>query len=164
MPLTRFLETDDSTRSLFQRAALAAIVAAHGAQKLLGWFGGWGFDGAMRYFTDDVGVPAAVAFLIILLESLGMVALAAGFLTRLMAGSISLVMLGAIVLADGKNGFFLNWGGVAGRGEGIEFHLLVLALAIPLAFTGAGALSVDRWLSRRLVPTSAAPALASSRI
>jgi putative oxidoreductase len=160
--MKRFFETDDSIRSLFQRAALAAIVSGHGAQKLLGWFGGWGFEGTMRYFTDDIGAPAAVAFLIIVLESLGMLALAAGFLTRLLAAGVTLVMAGAIAFEHGKVGFFLNWGGAAGRGEGYEFHLLALALSIPLVLSGAGAWSIDRLLARRLSST-ASPSLAAAR-
>jgi len=160
--MKRFFDTDESLATLFQRVLLATVVAGHGAQKLFGWFGGYGFDGTVQYFTGSIGIPTAMAVLIIVMETAGMFALAAGFLTRLLAAGTSLVMLGAIAFEHGKVGFFLNWGGVAGRGEGYEFHLLALALSIPLVATGAGAWSLDRRIARRLAP-SAPPSLAAAR-
>ena len=160
--MKRFFDTDESLRSLFQRVLLATVVAGHGAQKLFGWFGGYGLDGTMQYFTESVGAPAVVGLLIIVLETAGMLALAAGFLTRFLAAGTTLVMLGAIAFEHGKVGFFMNWGGVAGRGEGYELHLLALALSIPLVATGAGAGSLDRLIARRL-GSSASPRLAAVR-
>jgi putative oxidoreductase len=157
--MSRFFATDESMRSLFQRAALAALVFPHGAQKLLGWFGGYGFAGVFHWFTQDMGVPAPLAVLVILVESLGMIALAAGFLTRLVAAGFAATMVGAIVLVHGQFGFFMNWTGAQG-GEGFQYHLALLALAVPLAITGGGAWSIDGVIARRL--RSETPALATA--
>jgi putative oxidoreductase len=147
--MIRFFATDDSRTLLFQRLVLAVVVLGHGAQKLLGWFGGYGFEGTMGYFTGTIGAPAAVAVLIILLETFGMIALAAGALTRFLAGSLGVVMVGAIAFEHGRHGFFMDWSG-AMAGEGFEFHLLALALSLPLAVRGAGAWSIDGLMARTL--------------
>lgn len=147
--LQRFFATNDSRFQLVARAALGALIFPHGAQKLLGWFGGHGFSGTMGYFTGTLHVPAAAAFLVILAESLGAVGLVLGLGTRLAAAGLSLTMLGAIAMAHAPHGFFMNWYGQQ-QGEGFEYHLMVLAIAVPLAVWGAGARSVDGWLARRL--------------
>jgi len=147
--MKRFFDTHDSRSVTFQRLVLAVVIGAHGAQKLLGWFGGYGFDGTMRWFTHDMGTPAFVALLVILGDSLGMVALAAGFLTRFVALGAAVTMAGAIILLHAQNGFFMNWAGTL-AGEGFELHILALGLALPLVVTGGGAWSVDRLLARRL--------------
>jgi putative oxidoreductase len=141
--------TDASTTRLAQRLLLAAVFLPHGAQKLLGWFGGYGFSATMRYFTEQGGLPAPIAFLVIIGESLGAVALALGFLSRVTAAGLALVMAGAVVLVHGANGFFMNWFG-AQKGEGFEYHLLVLALALPIVFLGGGRASLDAAIARRL--------------
>ncbi len=146
--MTTFFATSESWRGLVQRLVLAFVVFAHGGQKLFGWWGGYGYEGTMGYFAS-LGVPAAMANLVILTETAGMLALAAGFATRLVAGGLSLIMLGAIVLQHAQFGFFMNWGGNLG-GEGFELHLLALALSVPLALTGAGKLSVDGLIAQRL--------------
>jgi putative oxidoreductase len=151
--MTRLFSTDDSTTRLAQRLVLAAVMFPHGAQKLIGWFGGHGFSGTMAFLTGKVGLPAPVAFLVIVAESLGALALALGFLSRLTALGIAAVMIGAIALVHARVGFFMNWAGTQ-QGEGLEYHLLALALAIPIVVLGGGRLSVDGWLARRL----AAPA------
>src|ERR1044071_10168275 len=83
---------------LFTRLLIAFVVFGHGAQKLFGWFGGYGFDGTVGYFTTTVGLPYLLAVLIILAESLGMVALAMGLFSRFIAGSVIAIMLGAVVV------------------------------------------------------------------
>jgi putative oxidoreductase len=160
--MKRIFATDPSLVPLAQRLVLALVIGAHGAQKLLGWFGGWGLGGTLRWFTQDMGVPAGLALLIVLGESLGMIALAAGFLTRFMGAVATASMVGAIALVHGPNGFFMNWAGTA-PGEGYELHLLALALSIPLIFTGGGAWSLDRAIARRLgapAPARLAPSAA----
>jgi putative oxidoreductase len=146
--MNRFFATPPSTVLFFQRAVLAAVIGAHGAQKLLGWFGGWGFEGTLRWFTHDLGAPWIVALLVILSDSLGMLALAAGFMTRFVAAGAAATMLGAIVLVHAQNGFWMNWAG-APHGEGYELHILALALALPLIVTGGGAWSVDGLIARQ---------------
>jgi putative oxidoreductase len=145
----RFLSTDRDRTLLFQRAVLGSIMFPHGAQKLLGWFGGYGFSGTMGFFTDTMHLPAPLALLIIVAESVGAVALVLGAGTRLAAAGIAAVMLGAIFTTHLPHGLFMNWFG-AQAGEGFEFHLLALALALPLVIRGGGLLSVDGALAARL--------------
>lgn len=152
--LERFFATDRDRTLLFQRLLLGAIIFPHGAQKLLGWFGGYGYAGTMQFFTDAVGLPAPIALLVILAESLGALALVFGAGTRLAAFGIAAVMVGAIFTTHLEHGFFMNWFG-AQKGEGFEFHLLALALALPLAIRGGGLFSVDRVLAGRLAAGAA---------
>ncbi|AOP34685.1 hypothetical protein A0128_12975 [Leptospira tipperaryensis] len=143
------LETLFSTSSdlgpFVLRVVLGIVIFPHGAQKLLGWFGGYGFKGTMGYFTGTAGLPAIVAFLVIIGESLGSVALVFGLFTRFTALSIAIIMLGATLLVHREHGFFINWFG-AQKGEGYEFHLLAIGAALALVFTGAGAYSLDTWI------------------
>jgi putative oxidoreductase len=139
----RFLATPADPAATVARVVLGAVILPHGAQKLLGWFGGHGFEGTMGYFTGTLGMPAAVALLVILAESLGALALVLGFAGRFMALGIAAVMAGAVVLAHAPNGFFMNWTGTQ-AGEGFEFHLLAIALAAVVALRGSGAWSIDR--------------------
>jgi putative oxidoreductase len=145
--LTTFFATDSSRTALFQRVALGLVMLPHGLQKTLGWFGGSGFTETMALFSTALGLPAVVAAPVIAAESAGAVALVAGLATRLSAFGIVAVMSGAIWLAHVPNGFFMNWSGQQG-GEGFEYHLLALALALPLVVNGGGAASVDGWLAR----------------
>jgi putative oxidoreductase len=134
---------------LLQRAALGAIMLPHGAQKLMGWFGGFGFSGTMGFFTETMHLPAPLALLVILAESIGAIGLVLGAGTRLAALGIAAVMVGAIFTTHLQFGFFMNWFG-AQQGEGIELHLLALALALLLVVRGGGLLSIDGALAARL--------------
>jgi putative oxidoreductase len=144
----RLLSTDDSKSLAFQRVVLGAVMFPHGAQKLLGWFGGHGWSGTMGFLTHGVGLPAALAGLIILIEFFGALALITGTLSRFAALGVAAVMVGAVVTTHAHNGFFMNWGGQA-AGEGFEYHLLALALALPIIVRGAGAYSVDGAIASR---------------
>lgn len=141
-------QTDNGWTGLILRLTLGLVMFPHGAQKLLGWFGGFGFDGTMGYFTQKMGVPWLIALLIIIGESFGSVALLAGFLTRFTAASLAVIMLGAIALVHLPNGFFMNWFGQQ-QGEGYEYHLLVIGIAAALLVTGGGKWSVDRTVMER---------------
>ena len=141
--------TDDSWTGLILRFTLGLVLFPHGAQKLLGWYGGFGFDGTMGYFTQQMGVPWLIAFLVIMGESLGSVALLAGLLTRFTAASMGVIMLGAITMVHLPHGFFMNWFGKQ-QGEGYEYHLLVIGIAAALLVTGAGRWSIDREISNRI--------------
>ncbi len=141
-----FLGTDPSRVLFFQRSVLGGVVLMHGAQKLLGWFGGYGFDATVRWFEEALHVPAPVAVLVILSDSLGSLALMFGLFSRFMALGTSLTMLGAILLFHAPNGFFMNWSGT-NAGEGYELHLLALALSLPIVVRGGGAWSLDRRLA-----------------
>ena len=135
------LQTDSSLTGLILRVTLAVVMFPHGAQKVFGWFGGHGFKGTMKSFTGS-GIPTVFALLAIAAESLGSLALAVGLLTRVAAFGIACVMLVAIVTVHRLNGFFMNWEGNQ-KGEGFEYHLLALAMAISLIIVGAGAWSLD---------------------
>ncbi len=141
------LATEESWSLLVIRLMLGIVFFAHGSQKLLGWFGGYGFSGTMGYFTQQIGVPAFIGFLVIMIEFFGSLALIVGFLARLAALGVTAVMLGAIFTVHIHNGFFMNWSGQQ-AGEGYEYHLLVLAMCLAIMIGGAGAASVDRALSR----------------
>jgi len=135
------LQTNSGVVGLILRITLAVVIFPHGAQKVLGWFGGHGFKGTMKYFTDS-GTPAVFALLAIAAEFLGPLGLAVGLLTRVAALGIACVMLVAIATVHWRNGFFMNWFGNQ-KGEGFEYHLLALGIAITLIIVGAGAASLD---------------------
>jgi len=144
-----FFQTDDSWTGLILRLTLGIVMFPHGAQKLLGWYGGFGFDGTMGFFTQTLGLPWIIAFLVIIGEFFGSLGLLVGFLTRFAAASIGVIMLGAITMVHLQYGFFMNW---AGRqpGEGYEYHLLVLGISIVLTVIGAGRWSVDQQIAQRI--------------
>ena len=139
------LQTDSGVMGLILRLTLAIVMFPHGAQKVLGWFGGHGFKGTMKHFTDS-GIPAIFALLAIAAEFLGPIGLAVGLLTRIAAFGVACVMFVAIATVHWPNGFFMNWEGNQ-KGEGFEYHLLALGIAITLIIVGAGAGSVDGALS-----------------
>jgi putative oxidoreductase len=144
--MKRLMGTSDDVSLTTLRVVLGVVFFAHGAQKLLGWFGGYGFQGTMGFFTH-MGFPSAVAFLIICTEFFGGLGLIVGLLTRVAALGIGGEMIGAIFLVHMPNGFFMNWAGNQ-KGEGFEYHLLAIAMAAALLMKGAGAFSVDRALSK----------------
>jgi putative oxidoreductase len=150
--MKRFFQTEDRWAPFIVRMMLALVILPHGAQKLLGWYGGNGFEGTMGYFTQQMGLPWIIAFLVIMGESVGALALAAGFMTRFTAASLGIIMLGAIAMVHWPNGFFMNWFG-AQAGEGFEYHLLVIGMGLSLMVSGAGKWSVDqvmgKWLARQ---------------
>lgn len=142
-------QTDDSWSTLILRVAMGAIMFPHGAQKLLGWYGGFGFSGTMGFFTEKMGLPGIVAFLVIMGESIGSLMLIAGVLTRFAAASLAIIMVGAIVLVHLPTGFFMNWFGQQ-AGEGYEYHLLVIAISAALVLCGGGKWSVDNLIAEKL--------------
>ena len=145
----RIMKTDGSWTSLVIRVALALVMFPHGAQKLLGWFGGYGVEGTLQFF-GSMGIPSALGLTVILVEFFGSIALLVGAFGRLAALGIGAVMLGAVTTVHAKVGFFMNWSG-AQAGEGFEYHLLVLTMVAVLAIQGSGPLSVDRAMSRARV-------------
>ncbi len=148
--ISRLLDTDPRATSLLvQRVILGAVMFPHGAQKLLGWFGGYGFKGTMGFFTSVMHLPAPVAFLVIAGEFFGAIALVFGLGTRVAAAGISAIMVGAALTTHWDTGFFMNWFG-AQKGEGFEYHLLALALSIPILIWGGGRASVDAALRERV--------------
>jgi putative oxidoreductase len=146
--IQRFLRTDpDNVGLLVQRVVLGFVMFPHGAQKLLGWFGGYGFDGTMEFFTSAMHLPSPIAFLVIMGEFFGALLLVAGLGTRFAASGITAIMLGAVLTTHLHVGFFMNWFG-AQQGEGFEFHVLALALSIPLMVWGGGRYAADSVLAK----------------
>lgn len=139
--LGSLLQTKDDAGALVARVVLGAVMLPHGLQKLLGMFGGAGFTGTVDYFVSS-GLPAFLAVLIIIGESFGALGLIVGLLSRIAALGIGIIMLGAIFTVHLQNGFFMNWTG-SQPGEGFEFHLLAIGLALVVLIKGGGLWSID---------------------
>ncbi len=136
-----FFRTDTRSYGLLAaRLALGVVMLPHGLQKTFGLFGGPGFDGTMGFMTS-MGIPAFIAALVILGESVGAIALILGFCTRFCAASLAVIMLGAILLVHAANGFFAP--------NGYEYHILAIGLSAVLFFEGAGAWSLDSLLHKK---------------
>ena len=146
------LKTDNNVGPVFLRLFLAIVLFPHGAQKLLGWFGGFGFTGSMQYFTETVGLPWVVGFVVILIEFVGPVALLLGFAVRFWSLAIASVMTG-VILTHFTAYFFMNWFGTQPT-EGMEFFLLAIGMATSLVYSGAGRFSIDAWLMKTKLRTS----------
>ena len=142
------LKTDNSAAPLLARLALGLVMFPHGAQKALGWFGGYGFDATMGYFTGTLHIPAVFAFLAIAAEFAGSIGLITGFLSRVSALGIGATMSVAIFMGHATNGFFMNWYGNQ-KGEGFEYHLLAIGLALIVLVAGGGKASVDGLLAKQ---------------
>ena len=147
--LNKLLATENEYGALIVRVALGVVMFPHGAQKMLGWFGGNGFSGTMHHFTENMGIPYLLALLVILAEFFGAIGLVVGALTRIAAFGIGCVMIGAIVTVHWQYGFFMNWFGNQ-AGEGFEYHILAIGMCLALMLRGAGAFSVDRWLAEKM--------------
>lgn len=141
--INKIFKTNSSYIGLILRITLAIVVFPHGAQKLFGWFGGYGFSGTMGFFTETVGLPWIIGFLVIVLESVGAIALLAGFAIRIVAFCYILLALGITFTSHFENGFFMNWFGNQ-SGEGYEYFILWIGIAIVLTITGGGKYSTDR--------------------
>lgn len=145
--MKKLLSTTNDVTLTFMRLVLGVVFFAHGAQKMLGWFGGYGFHATMQFFTKQAGFPAALAFLIICIEFFGGIGLILGLLTRIPALGITVEMIGAIFTVHLPNGFFMNWTGTQ-KGEGFEYHLLAIVVSATLLLRGAGAFSIDRAIAK----------------
>ena len=140
--IDRLIATNRDPVTAVLRVTLGIVMLPHAAQKAFGWFGGGGLDGTMQFMTGALGMPAALAAIAILAEVAGAVGLITGLLSRAAALGIAAVMVGATVTVHLSNGFFMNWSGTA-AGEGFEYHLLAIALAVAVMVRGGGAASLD---------------------
>jgi putative oxidoreductase len=147
--LRKLIHTHQDYLLTLLRVCLGIVFFAHGAQKVLGWWGGHGYSATLSSFTQGMGIPVALAHLAILTEFLGGIGLFFGLLTRVAALGIAAVMAVAIFLVHAPNGLFMNWAGNQ-AGEGFEFHLLAIAISLTLLARGAGAWSVDRIIEKGL--------------
>ena len=148
----KLLATRNSLPLAIIRLVLGVVMFAHGAQKLLGWFGGYGLSGAMGFFAH-LGIPAPFGYLAIAAEFCGGLGLILGFLSRIAAFGVLCNMAVAVLTVHINNGFFMNWGGTS-KGEGYEYHLLAIAMALAVIIGGAVAPSVDRALSKSGSPAA----------
>ncbi|WP_249931258.1 DoxX family protein [Ramlibacter sp. 2FC] len=139
--LQRLLSTDDRAAALALRVPVGLIFAAHGAQKLFGWFGGYGLEGTGQFF-GSIGLNPGVlmALLAGAAEFFGGLLLVLGLVVRPAAAALSFTMLVAILSVHIGKGFFLDKGG-------IEYALALFAASLSLLLSGAGRASVDRALS-----------------
>ncbi len=153
--IRKLFATDNDFATSILRLALGIVFFAHGAQKMLGWFGGYGFHGTMGAFTQMMHIPAPFAFLAIAAEFFGGLGLIFGFLTRIAAFGIFSNMVVAIAMVHHNFGFFMNWSGTQ-KGEGFEYHFLAIAMAVLLMIRGAGAASIDRLIAGRSTAAAAA--------
>jgi putative oxidoreductase len=152
--MRKLIATSNDGVLLLLRLVLGVVMFAHGAQKVLGWFGGPGFSGTMQMFTTGMHIPYGVAILPVLAEFLGGLGLIVGLLGRIAALGILCDMLVAVWLVHSHNGFFMNWTGQQ-KGEGFEYHLLAIVVALAIIIRGSGMASIDRALSG---PAAAVPA------
>ncbi len=141
----RIFENDNSWSGLVVRLTLGLVIFPHGAQKLLGLFGGYGFSASMDFFTTQMSIPWLVAFMVIVIEFFGALALLAGFASRIWALAFIGLFLGIIFTTHIQHGFFMNWMGNQ-EGEGYEYALLVIGLAASLLLTGSGKYAADFWM------------------
>ena len=144
--LKRLLQTTNDPVFTIIRLMLGLVFFAHGAQKMLGWFGGYGFSGTLSAFSTS-GMPMLLALFVILTEFFGSVALICGAFARVASGAIALLMVGAIAMVHARVGFYMNWFGQQ-KGEGFEYHLLAIGLAVAVLVRGAGSFSIDGLLSK----------------
>lgn len=146
----KLVETSPDWSTTVLRLVLGVVMFPHGAQKMLGWFGGYGFNGTMQFFTQQAHIPALFAFLAILAEFAGSLGLITGLFTRIAAFGIAVNMVVAIALVHGHVGFFMNWAGQYKAGqEGFEYALLAIGVAAYLMIKGGGAASADRAVGTR---------------
>ncbi len=144
----KIFTTQPDLTGLVARLTLGLILWPHGAQKLLGLFGGYGFSGTMFFFTHTLHLPWLIGLMVILIESIGTLFLIIGFAGRIWSALVILLMTGIIISSHLDNGFFMNWLGNQ-KGEGYEYHLLVIGLALITLINGSGKFSVDRMIGNQ---------------
>jgi putative oxidoreductase len=142
-------KTSNEISPLILRVLLAVVMFPHGAQKVLGWYGGFGFAGTMKFFTETMHIPAPLALLAVTAEFLGPIALVLGLTSRIAAFGIGTTISVAALTVALPNGFFMNWFGNQ-KGEGFEYHLLMLAISIALVIQGGGKWALDTLIYRKL--------------
>ena len=148
VPWTSILHSDASPWQTVLRLTLAGVMLPHGAQHLLGLFGGFGFSGTLQWMTGTLGFPAPLAATAIVVEAAAPVALIVGLGSRAAALLLAILMATA-AMTHVANGFFMNWAATLPAGsEGFEYHLLAIAVALTVVVRGGGSFSVDRLMSR----------------
>ncbi|MEQ8927952.1 MAG: DoxX family protein [Fulvivirga sp.] len=149
MMINKILNTESNWGALVARLTLGIVLFPHGAQKMLGWFGGYGFTATMDAFTNQMHLPWIVAFAVIMIEFLGSISLILGFASRLWSLAIAGLFTGIIFTNHLEHGFFMNWFGNQ-AGEGYEYALLIIGLAISVLISGGGKKALDTQLVNSL--------------
>jgi putative oxidoreductase len=157
--LSFLFKTNNDFTVFLLRVLLGIVFFPHGAQKVLGWFGGYGFGATMGFFTGTLHIPALFGFLAIAAEFAGALALIVGLFTRLAAFGIAVEMFIAVAMVHGQFGWFMNWFG-SQKGEGIEYHLLVIGIATVLISRGGGKWAADTAIESSLQTTGLSRATA----
>ncbi|EEF59073.1 DoxX family protein [Pedosphaera parvula] len=160
--LKSLFKTTDDNGALVLRLGLAAVMFPHGAQKVLGWFGGYGFTGTMNFFTQTMHIPAPLAALAMTAEFLGPIALVFGLLSRVAAFGIGFTISVAAFTVALPNGFFMNWFGNQ-KGEGVEYHILMAVIALAVVIKGGGKWALDSVIARQLERTEVVKASAQKQ-
>jgi putative oxidoreductase len=140
--------TNENYASTALRVLLGVIIFSHGAQSMLGWFGGYGLEATLHFLTTAMSLPWIVAFLVILIQFFGPVMLLLGAGTRIAALGLFGIFVG-MATYHFQFGLHMNWAGSKG-GEGFEYHILVLGMCAALLILGGGALSIDRKITAKL--------------
>lgn len=135
--------------ALIARLAVGITIFPHGAQKLLGWFGGYGYTGTMGFFTGTLHLPYIIGLLVILIEFFGSLFLIFGFMTRIASIGIIAQFIGVVFTIHAANGFFMNWNMQPNTGEGIEYFILLFGLSIITLILGGGKASIDAAISKK---------------
>jgi putative oxidoreductase len=138
------LHTNADYVSTFLRIVAGIVIFPYGMQKLFRWFGGWGIKKTLKELTLKK-IPKFIAWLVIVGQSFGSIALIAGFLGRIAAGGLFIVFTGALIVHL-PDGWGMNWFGEK-KGEGIEYHVMLLSLLLVVIVRGSGAMSIDLWLT-----------------
>ncbi len=141
----KLIRTKDDLLPLVLRVTLGIVFFPHGAQKMLGWFGGPGFQGEIAALQTHLGIPPFLTVLVIIAEFFGALGLISGLLTRLSAFGIGVVMAVAVFIAHIQHGFYMNWFGNQ-QGEGFEYHILAIGIALVLMLRGGGLWSLDGFI------------------
>jgi putative oxidoreductase len=140
--------TNNDWAGTLVRLTIGLILFPHGAQKVLGIWGGFGFNGTMGYFTGSLHLPWIIGFLVVFIEFVGSLFLLIGFASRFWSVSIIILMIGIIFTSHINNGFFMNWLGTQ-KGEGFEYHLLIIGLSVTTLINGSGKYSIDAFLTSK---------------
>ena len=149
MKINKILNTESNWGALVARLTLGIVLFPHGAQKMWGLFGGYGFAGTMDFFTNQIHLPWIVAFAVIMIEFFGSIFLILGFASRLWSLAIAGLFIGIIFTTHLEHGFFMNWFGNQ-AGEGYEYALLIIGIAVAVLVNGSGKYALDTQLAKLL--------------
>ena len=149
MMINRILNTESNWGALIARLTLGIVLFPHGAQKMLGLFGGFGFAGTMDAFTNQMHLPWVIAFAVIIIEFIGSIFLILGLASRLWSLAIAGLFMGIIFTTHWEHGFFMNWFGNQ-AGEGYEYALLIIGIAVAILINGSGKYALDILIIKRI--------------